>query len=64
MENDGKVCLSPKEVGHLLGLSKNSVYKGVLAGEIPHIKVGKRILIPKARLLILLEGKVQNEINK
>jgi len=35
-----------KETAAILGLSKNSAYQGVLAGEIPHIKVGKRILVP------------------
>lgn len=30
----------------LLGLSRGSAYQACLTGEIPHIKVGRRILIP------------------
>lgn len=40
----------------LLGLARGSVYLACLNGQIPHIKVGKRILIPKASLARLLEN--------
>jgi excisionase family DNA binding protein len=43
-----------KSAARLLGLSKNSVYQACLKGEIPHLKIGKRILIPKAQLERLL----------
>jgi len=43
----------------LLGLSRNAAYQGCLTGQIPHIKVGKRILIPKQMLDVLLSGEVQ-----
>lgn len=39
----------------LLGLSRNSAYLACLNGQIPHLKIGKRILIPKASLARLLE---------
>lgn len=54
MTNDEKLVLNVKEVSLLLGLAKNSIYSGILAGEIPHVKVGKRILIPRAALEKLL----------
>ena len=38
------------EASKILGLSKNATYQGVLRNEIPHIKVGKRILIPRLTL--------------
>lgn len=44
------------EAARLLGLSKNSVYQACLKGEIPHLKIGKRILIPKAKLDELLHS--------
>jgi len=47
---DKKLCLNVKEAAMMLGLSRNSAYQGVLTGEIPHIKVGKRILIPRLAL--------------
>ncbi len=43
----------------LLGLSRNAAYQGCLTGQIPHIKVGKRILIPKRMLETLLSGEAQ-----
>lgn len=38
----------------LLGLSRNSAYQACLTGQIPHLKIGKRILIPRAALEKLL----------
>ena len=52
--NSEKVTLTVKETSELLGLSRNSTYQGILTGEIPHLKVGKRILIPRAALEKLL----------
>jgi excisionase family DNA binding protein len=48
--NSEKLTLTVKETAQLLGLSRNSAYQGVLTGEIPYIKVGKRILIPRLAL--------------
>ncbi len=36
------------EIAPVLGLSVPSVYKGIAAGEIPHVPVGRRKLIPWA----------------
>jgi excisionase family DNA binding protein len=42
----------------LLGgsLGRSSLYKYLRAGLIPHRRIGKKILIPRARLLEWLEG--------
>ena len=45
-----KVVLTVAETARILRLSRNATYQGVFTGEIPHIKVGKRILIPRAAL--------------
>ena len=55
MSNE-KVVLSVSETARILGLSRNSTYQGVFTGEIPHIKVGKRILIPRIALQKMLES--------
>ncbi len=34
----------------LLGLSRNSAYLACLNGQLPHLKIGKRILIPRIAL--------------
>jgi excisionase family DNA binding protein len=50
-----KIILSVTETANLLGLSRNATYQGVQSGAIPSIRVGKRILVPKAALDRMLE---------
>jgi excisionase family DNA binding protein len=45
--NTERLTITVEEAAILLGLSRNSAYQGIATGEIPHIKVGKRILIPR-----------------
>ncbi len=51
------LTLSIREAGRLLGISRGLMYEGVHTGQIPHIHIGRRILIPKQALIKLLEGK-------
>jgi excisionase family DNA binding protein len=44
------------EAARLLGISSMSVYLAVRRGELPTIKIGKRLLVPKAALNRLLAG--------
>ena len=37
-------------------LSRNSIYEGLRRGDIPHIKIGKRILVRADVLSQMLEG--------
>ena len=46
--------LNPVQVAHFLGLGRNSVYEHIRTGLIPSIKIGRRVLVPKAGLLRLL----------
>ena len=48
--------LSVNECAKMLKLSRGSAYQGVLRGEIPHIRIGRRILIPRRALEKMLEG--------
>jgi len=50
MNIEDKLTWTVKETSQLIGLSRNSTYRGILTGEIPHVKVGKRILIPRVAL--------------
>ena len=59
MENSERLIVTAKEASHLLGLSRSSVYQGMLTGEIPHVRIGKRKLIPRAALERMLEGDCQ-----
>jgi len=38
------------EAAELLGLSRNAAYEAVRRGDIPNIRIGRRILVPKQRL--------------
>ena len=46
--------LTIMEVSRILRLSRNATYEGVWSGDIPSVKVGKRILIPVAGLKAML----------
>lgn len=46
--------LTVDEVARLLGISRNSAYDAVANGEIPAIRIGKRIVIPTAGVLKML----------
>jgi hypothetical protein len=37
---------SPREFAAELGLSPNAVYAAIKRGEVPHVKIGKRIALP------------------
>ena len=59
--NKGKVVLNVNEVAEMLDLSRNSIYSGLKRGEIPHIRVGKRLLIPRAALEAMLKSKTGDD---
>jgi excisionase family DNA binding protein len=44
------------EAGKLLGISRNQAYEVAHRGEIPTIKIGKRLLVPRAALNRMLDG--------
>ncbi len=57
--DDNKAVLSVSEAAKILNLSRNSAYEGVKRGEIPCIRVGKRLLVPRAAL-----EKMLTQVNK
>jgi excisionase family DNA binding protein len=48
--------LSVEEAGRVLGISRQAAYTYANAGTIPVIRLGKRMLVPKAALEKLLGG--------
>lgn len=42
------------DVGRALGLGRNATYEAVARGDIPSVRIGKRILVPRAALEKLL----------
>jgi excisionase family DNA binding protein len=55
-----RVTLTVLEAAQMLGLSKGAVYEAAATGAIPSIRVGRRILIPKAALNRLLASASQS----
>ncbi len=52
---DERVTLDVPAAGRMLGLSRNAAYQAVRRGEIPAVKIGGRLLVPRAALMRLLE---------
>jgi excisionase family DNA binding protein len=51
---DERPTLSVSETGKILGLSRQSAYNAATAGEIPTIRLGRRLVVPTAALRRLL----------
>ena len=45
-----------EQAGQALGVSRNSAYAAAQRGEIPVIKIGRRLLVPKVAFERMLEG--------
>jgi len=54
------LVLTVEQARKLLGLSRGLMYQAINNGQIPSLRIGRRILIPCAALDRLLEG---NETN-
>jgi len=47
------------EAARLLGISRSAAYRAVARGEIPTIRIGRRLLVPTAKLYAML-GRTYN----
>lgn len=50
-----RLCITVPEAASMLGLSRNFTYELVKQKQLPVIKFGKRLLIPRAALEKMLE---------
>jgi len=55
MDIEKRLCLTVPEAAEMLGISRNYGYELVRRGELPSVRFGKRIVIPK----IALEKKLE-----
>ena len=46
--------ISVERAGKLLGISRRTAYRAVHRGEIPVLRVGRRLLVPSSKLLEML----------
>lgn len=51
---DEPVVLTVEEAAELLRISRGSAYEAVRTGEIPSIRINHRILVPRGRLLAVI----------
>ena len=64
-EDKDQVVLSVEEMRRLLNISRGLACEGVRRGQIPSIRIGRRILIPRAALERKLdEGKGSTDVSQ
>jgi excisionase family DNA binding protein len=56
--SDDRKTYDVEEAGRLLGIGRNQAYEAAKRGDFPTIKIGKRILVPKAAFDRLLRGEI------
>ena len=50
-----RATVTVPEAGELLGLSRNAAYQAADRGEIPTLRIGRRLVVPTPQLLGMLE---------
>jgi excisionase family DNA binding protein len=53
-ETDQRVTLTVEEAAKLLGIGRGTAYEAARRGEIPTIRLGRRLVVPRAKLLAQL----------
>jgi excisionase family DNA binding protein len=51
---DGRSTFSVEEAGEIVGLSRASAYNAAKSGELPTVRFGKRLIVPRGLLEELL----------
>lgn len=47
---DERLTCTVEQAAHLLGVGRNSAYLAAQTGQIPTIRIGRRLLVPRAAL--------------
>jgi excisionase family DNA binding protein len=53
--------ISVPEAARIMGLSRNGAYAAAARGDIPTIRIGRKLLVPTQRLRAMLEGPTEQE---
>jgi excisionase family DNA binding protein len=59
--DEGRLAYSVPEVAKLLGMSRGGAYNACAAGDLPSVRVGGKVLVPRERLEALLAGEAETE---
>jgi excisionase family DNA binding protein len=54
------LTFSVAETAKLLGVSRNGAYEAIARGQLPSIRIGRRLLVPRAALQRLLSETGRN----
>lgn len=52
--NDLPPTINVEEAGEMLGISRRSAYRAAANGDLPALRIGRRLVVPTAQLLELL----------
>lgn len=63
MQRSERRTLTIEEAGRMLGIGRNKAYEAAHSGELPVIRIGRRLLVPRVALDRLLEGAPANELS-
>ena len=56
METTSRLTVTVSEAAELLGISRAHAYECVRTGELPSVSLGRRVVIPRRALELLLAG--------
>lgn len=56
MNDEARVVMTVPEAGEKLGLGRNAAYEAAARGDIPTIKIGKLLKVPKVAFERMLSG--------
>ncbi|MHB8506490.1 MAG: helix-turn-helix domain-containing protein [Acidimicrobiales bacterium] len=54
--SEDSLVLTVEEAAILLGISRGLAYELVRRGEMPSIRLGRRVVVPRRRLVRMLDG--------
>jgi excisionase family DNA binding protein len=53
-DGEGRLVWTVEEAGRMLGISRAHAYELVARGELPHLRLGRRVVVPKQAIELLL----------
>ncbi len=54
--NEGRQTFTVEEAAEILGIGRNSAYEAIRRGEIPALRLGRRLVVPRQALERLLRN--------
>jgi excisionase family DNA binding protein len=64
MDDRAPLTLSVTEAAQLLGISRAFAYELVARGELPSLRLGRRVVVPRRALEELIEGAAMSAVSR